>query len=57
MGIVDACYTTLEYAPQDKTRIEQYLAKQQQQKLLTTRESNLIKFCLKRTGESPKWGK
>jgi len=56
-GIVDACYTTIEYAPQDKVRIEQYLVKQQQNKVLTVRESNLIKLCLKRTEGSPKWEK
>ena len=54
-GIVDACYTALECAPQDKERIDKYLNRQQQQKFITVRERSLIELCLKRTERSSKW--
>lgn len=57
-GIVDACYTVLEHAPEDKdTRINEYLEKQKEKKVLTAREKVLIKDCLDRTERSPRWQK
>lgn len=57
-GIVDACYTVLEHAPADKdARIEEYLVKQKEKKVLTAREKVLIKDCLDRTERSPRWQK
>ena len=57
-GIVDACYTVLEHAPEDKdARIDDYLEKQEKNKVLTKREKALVKDCLDRTERSPKWQK
>lgn len=56
VGIVDACYTTLEYSPADsKERISTYLSKQGA--YITKQESKLILMCIERTERSSKWGK
>ena len=55
-GIVDACYTTLEYSPADsKERINVYLSKQGA--YITKQESKLILMCIERTEKSSKWKK
>ena len=55
-GIVDACYTVLEYSPADgKERINTYLSKQGA--YITLQESKIILMCIERTERSSKWGK
>lgn len=55
-GIIDACYTTLEYSPADsKERINVYLSKQGA--YITEQESKLILMCIERTERSKRWGK
>jgi hypothetical protein len=57
-GIVDACYTVLEYNPQDKTeRIATYLEQKEKAGQLTIREKELIKKCINRTEKSTRWSK
>ncbi|MBR4315571.1 MAG: hypothetical protein IKP65_01175 [Alphaproteobacteria bacterium] len=55
-GIIDACYTVLEYNPEDKeSRINTYLEQKEKAKQITTSEKQIIKACLKRTESSKKW--
>lgn len=57
-GIVDACYTVIEYAPQDKdARIQKYLDSKQEQGHITTNEKAIIIKCLIRTEKSERWSK
>lgn len=55
-GIIDACYTVLEYNPEDKeSRINTYLEQKEKAKQITASEKQIIKACLKRTESSKKW--
>jgi hypothetical protein len=57
-GIVDACYTVLEYNPQDKTeRIIIYLEQKERAGQITIREKELIIKCINRTENSTRWSK
>ena len=54
-GIIDACYTKLEKAPESSSAIDVYLQKQEKASWVTSREVFIIKSCIKRTSESEKW--
>lgn len=57
-GIVDACYTVTEYNPEDKTiRIDNYLLSKIEDEIITDKEAEMIKRCLRRTEQSKKWDK
>lgn len=57
-GIIDACYTVLEYNPTDKEeRINNYLEQKKQMKQITESQKIIIKECLNRTEISKKWSK
>lgn len=57
-GIIDACYTVLEYNPADKTeRIILYLQKKQKANQITKSEKELIIKCINRTEKSKRWSK
>ena len=55
VGIIDACYTKLEKAPESSSAIDAYLQKQEKASWVTSREVFIIKSCIKRTSESEKW--
>lgn len=58
IGIVDACYTVLEYDPVDtKDRIQNYLNSRELAGELTEKERRMIDICIERTKISTKWGK
>ena len=57
-GIIDACYTVMEYAPADKdTRILEYLQAKQDKGHITINEKKIIIKCLIRTQKSNRWTK
>lgn len=57
-GIIDACYTVMEYAPQDKdARILEYLDNKQNKGHITRNEKLIIIKCLIRTEKSNRWSK
>lgn len=58
IGIVDACYTVLEYNPCDKEeRINHYLQCKQKEEVIDEGQVFVLKECLKRTENSRKWSK
>lgn len=58
VGIIDACYTVLEYSPADKNdRIQKYLETKQAKGDLTKNEKFVLESCIKRTEQSKNWGK
>ena len=57
IGIVDACYTTLEYNPEDASnRINNYLNSKELSGDITAKERRIIDICIERTKISTKWG-
>ena len=57
-GIVDACYTKLEYSQESPDeRIKTYLDNRVRDREITTEEKRMIERCVKRTVLSKKWRK
>lgn len=57
-GIIDACYTVMEYAPNDKdNRIQNYLNVNEKNGHITSSEKQIIIKCLMRTEKSERWSK
>lgn len=58
-GIIDACYTVIEYDKKDDryNRIEVYLDKKIEEGEITKSESMIIKKCISRTQKSGRWSK
>lgn len=55
-GIVDACYTVIQYNPTDKKqRVQTYLNKKVQEKLIIQEQKIIIIKCLNRTQNSSCW--
>lgn len=55
-GIIDACYTVMEYQPQDEEeRINTYLQKKVDSGQLTLQEKQIIIKCINRTKSSKRW--
>lgn len=57
-GIIDACYTVLQYNPSDKDeRINRYLQNKQKDGQINQKEKVIIQKCLQRTQSSKRWSK
>lgn len=57
-GIIDACYTVLEYNSQNKEqKIQKYLNQKIEQDLINKEQKIIIKKCLYRTQNSERWNK
>lgn len=57
-GVVDACYTTLEYGSSSyEERINKYLEARLSSKTISKEEKAMIERCLERTKKSSRWGK
>jgi hypothetical protein len=55
-GVVDACYTLLEYNPKDKDmRIDTYLQKKTEEGILDKGSKEILENCIKRTESSKNW--
>lgn len=54
-GIIDACYTSLEYNQQQK--IKTYLESKVINNQITNEQKQIIEKCIKRTVDSKRWSK
>lgn len=55
-GVVDSCYTVLEYNSDDKfTKIDSYLSKKVEEGILTNQSATILRKCLDRTISSKCW--
>lgn len=57
-GVVDACYTVMEYNPTDKKeRIQKYLESKVKSNDISKEEKEMLERCLERTEKSNNWVK
>ena len=57
IGIVDSCYTVLEYEPGNREKIGRYLDSKVEKKDITLSERIMIDRCIDRTINSKRWAK
>ena len=55
VGIVDSCYTVLEYEYGDREKIRKYLDVKVEKKDITLSERLMIDRCIERTINSKRW--